>query len=63
MPGGHACGLGCRHGAPPGEPTQAEYKGAVQESYRELQAVVVAINEALEEVAQLRLDVEEEGGE
>jgi hypothetical protein len=35
----------------------------VQESYRELQAVVVAINEALEEVEQLRLDLAEEGDE
>lgn len=54
------CGLGCAHEAPPEEPTEAEYTGAVRESYQLLQVAITAINDALEELAQQRQDLLEE---
>lgn len=52
---------GTQHdGAPPSPPMQAEYVGAVRETYQLLQGVVTAINEALEEVRQAQADLLEQ---
>ncbi|EFN57050.1 hypothetical protein CHLNCDRAFT_143776 [Chlorella variabilis] len=57
---GHLCRVGCVHEAPTDEPTQAEYAGAVRESYQLLQGTITAISEALEEVQQLQTDLLEQ---
>lgn len=47
-------------------PEQAEYEGAVRETYQQLQAAITSINDAIQEVRQLRqelLEEMEEGGE
>mmetsp|Transcript_4407 Transcript_4407/g.10919 ORF Transcript_4407/g.10919 Transcript_4407/m.10919 type:complete len:235 (-) Transcript_4407:171-875(-) len=53
----HAC---CGHSAPPDEPTQEEYQGALDEAIQQLDKCVNSINEVLEEVqehvAELRED-------
>ncbi|PRW57989.1 hypothetical protein C2E21_3468 [Chlorella sorokiniana] len=54
---GHLCGIGCAHGAPADEPTQAEYAAAVRESYQLMQGAITAINDALEEVREAQQDL------
>ncbi|KAI7843734.1 hypothetical protein COHA_002632 [Chlorella ohadii] len=54
---GHLCGVGCMHGAPADEPTQAEYAAAVRESYQLLQGAITAINDALEEVREAQQEL------
>ena len=53
----HVCGLGCSHAPAPSEPTRAEFDAAVREAYQELQALVTAINGALDEARQAREDL------
>lgn len=60
---GHTCGAcsgisGCGHGST--EPTEADIKGATQESYQLLEESVSAINEAITEMQQLRTELLEE---
>lgn len=54
---GHSCGAG-KAGAPPPppEPTEADVKGATRESYREMEACVAAINDAIAELQELRAE-------
>eukprot|EP00887_Chlorella_sp_A99_P003665 scaffold7.g3665.t1 len=53
---GDECGAGCAHGAVP-EPTQAEWEAAVREAYRELQATITSINEAIDEAREERAEL------
>ena len=64
----HACGgAGRCPGAPQAavatEPTRAEWEAAGREATQELQACVTAINEAIEEVVQLRIELLDAGDE
>lgn len=52
-----ACSHHAEHAALPEEPTEADIKGALKESYIEMEACIAAINDGIAELQELRVEL------